>query len=76
MRDDRRFDKDSSTTADTVVAMLESSAHRDVDEVARPIRADLQRLVNHDRSPQHRAADHDTNSPHFVNSVDREVDYW
>lgn len=47
--------------------------HRDLDEVARAVRANQQRLVHRHRSPEHRAPDDDPNTPHLVNAVDGEV---
>lgn len=50
------------------------AAHRDLDEVARPVRTNEQRLVYRYRAPEHRPADHDPDTPYFVDAVDGEVD--
>lgn len=48
--------------------------HRDLDEVARAVGADEQRLVHRNRAPQHGAPDHYPHPPDLVNAVDGEVD--
>lgn len=54
---------------------MRKQTYRDLDEVARTVRTNEQRLVHRDRSSEHGATDHYPHAPDFVNAVDGEVNH-